>query len=93
MEMTLLCEIEVTHPPVLGSREVRRGGVRRAEGVQPSWRAIAGSPGGLRVSDACVLIGLQRVRCFVCCAASSRTVPRACFPSAEAGPATTGYPL
>jgi len=24
--------------------------------------------GRLRVSDACVLIGLQRVRCFVCCA-------------------------
>jgi hypothetical protein len=29
--------------------------------------------GRLRVSDAC------GVRCFACCAASSRTVPRACF--------------
>jgi hypothetical protein len=28
-----------------------------------------------------VLIGYSGVRCFVCCAASSRTVPRACFPS------------
>src|SRR5438094_3399808 len=27
IEMTPLCKIEVTHPRVLGSREVRRGGV------------------------------------------------------------------
>ena len=49
--------------------------------------------GRLRVSDACALIGLRGVRCFVCCAASSKMVPRACFPSAEADPATTGSPL
>jgi hypothetical protein len=46
--------------------------------------------GRLRVSDACVLIGCSGVRCFVCCVASSRTVPRACFPSTEANPATIG---
>ena len=27
IEMTPLCKIEVTHPRVLGNREVRRGGV------------------------------------------------------------------
>jgi hypothetical protein len=37
IEMTLLCKIEVTHPRVLGSREVRRGGVVDEQaGVQPS---------------------------------------------------------
>jgi hypothetical protein len=46
-------------------------------------------PGRLRVNDACVLIGHSGVRCFVCCVASSRTVRRACFPGAEADPATT----
>ena len=35
--------------------------------------------GRLRVSDACVLIAYSGVRYFVCCAASSRTVPRVCF--------------
>jgi hypothetical protein len=36
-EMTPLCKIEVTHPRVLGSREVRRGGVVDEQaGVQPS---------------------------------------------------------
>ena len=47
--------------------------------------------GRLRVSDACVLIGLQRRQCFVCCAASSRTVRRACSPSTGASPATIGF--
>jgi hypothetical protein len=37
IEMTPLCKIEVTHPRVLGSREVRRGGVVDGQtGVQPS---------------------------------------------------------
>jgi hypothetical protein len=37
IEMTPLCKIEVTHPRVLGSREVRRGGgVDEQAGVQPS---------------------------------------------------------
>jgi len=37
IEMTPLCKIEVTHPRVLGSREVRRGGVVDEQaGVQPS---------------------------------------------------------
>jgi hypothetical protein len=37
IEMTPLCTIEVTHPRVLGSREVRRGGgVDEQAGVQPS---------------------------------------------------------
>jgi uncharacterized protein (DUF2235 family) len=37
MEMTPLCKIEVTHPRVLGSREVRRGGgVDEQAGVQSS---------------------------------------------------------
>src|ERR1700730_1340537 len=37
IEMTPLCKIEVTHPRVLGSREVRRGGVVDEQaGVRPS---------------------------------------------------------
>ena len=37
IEMTPLCKIEVTHPRVLGSREVRRDGVVDEQaGVQPS---------------------------------------------------------
>ena len=37
IEMTPLCKIEVTPPRVLGSREVRRGGVVDEQaGVQPS---------------------------------------------------------
>jgi len=37
IEMTPLCNIEVTLPRVLGSREVRRGGgVDEQAGVQPS---------------------------------------------------------
>ena len=37
IEMTPLCKVEVTHPWVLGSREVRRGGgVDEQAGVQPS---------------------------------------------------------
>jgi hypothetical protein len=37
IEMTPLFKIEVTHPRVLGSREVRRGGVVDEQaGVQPS---------------------------------------------------------
>jgi hypothetical protein len=37
IDMTPLCKIEVTHPRVLGSREVRRGGVVDEQaGVQPS---------------------------------------------------------
>ena len=37
IEMTPLCKIEVTHPRVLGSREVRRGGVVDEQaGVQPA---------------------------------------------------------
>jgi ABC-type microcin C transport system duplicated ATPase subunit YejF len=37
IEMTPLCKIEVTHPRVLGSREVRRGGgVDEQAGVQSS---------------------------------------------------------
>ena len=48
--------------------------------------------GRLRVSDACVLIAYSGVRYFVCCAGSSRMVPRACSPSAEANLATIGYP-
>jgi len=36
IEMTPLCKIEVTHPRVLGSREVHRGGVVDEQaGVQP----------------------------------------------------------
>ena len=36
IEMTRLCKIEVTHPGVLGSREVHRGGVVDEQaGVQP----------------------------------------------------------
>ena len=36
IEMTPLCKIEVTHPGVLGSREVHRGGVVDEQaGVQP----------------------------------------------------------
>src|SRR5689334_9761981 len=46
--MTPLCKIEVTLRRVLGSGGVRRGGVI----------------GGLRVTDACVLIGLQRRQVF-----------------------------
>jgi hypothetical protein len=42
--------------------------------------------GGLRVSDAGVLIGLQRRQGFVYCAASSETGPRACFPNVAADP-------
>jgi hypothetical protein len=49
--------------------------------------------GGLRVSDACALIGLQRRQVFVCCVASSRTVRRACCPNTGASPATIGSPL
>ena len=49
--------------------------------------------GRLRVSDARVLIGLQRRQVFGCCAGSSRTAPRACAPSTEANPATIGSPL
>jgi hypothetical protein len=33
------------------------------------------------------------VKCFVCCAASSMTGRRACSPSAEADPATIGFPV
>jgi hypothetical protein len=37
IEMTPLCKIEVTHRRVLGSREVRRGGVVDEQaGVQPA---------------------------------------------------------
>src|ERR1700732_2513400 len=37
IEMTPLCKIEETHPRVLGTREVRRGGVVDEQaGVQPS---------------------------------------------------------
>ena len=37
IKMTPLCKIEVTHPRVLGSREVRRGGVVDEQaGVQSS---------------------------------------------------------
>jgi hypothetical protein len=37
IEMAPLCKIEVTHPRVLGSREVRHGGVVDEQaGVQPS---------------------------------------------------------
>jgi hypothetical protein len=37
IEMTPLCKIEVTHPRVLGSREMRHGGVVDEQaGVQPS---------------------------------------------------------
>src|SRR3984893_1828299 len=66
IEMTPLCNIEVTLPRVLGSREVSRGGgvVDEQAGVRPSGRAVAGSVGRLRVSDACVLIGLQRRQVF-----------------------------
>ena len=49
--------------------------------------------GRLRVSDACVLIGLQRRQVFRLLRGSSRTAPRAYFPSAAANPATTVYPL
>ena len=40
--------------------------------------------GGLRVADACVLIGLQRRQVFRLLTGSNRTAPRAYFPSTEA---------
>jgi hypothetical protein len=46
--------------------------------------------GRLRVSDACVLIGLQRRQVFRRLRASSKTGPRACLPNAVADPATIG---
>jgi hypothetical protein len=42
--------------------------------------------GRLRVSDASVLIGLQRRQVFRLLRGLKRTVPRACFPSAEGKP-------
>jgi hypothetical protein len=48
--------------------------------------------GPLRVTDACVLIGLRRRQVFHLLRGLKQEVPRACFPSAEANPATIGYP-
>jgi hypothetical protein len=63
--MTPLCKIEVTHPRVQGSREVRRGGVVVEQaGVQPSDVLLRVQSGRLRVTDACVLIGVQRRQVF-----------------------------
>ena len=63
--MTPLCKIEVTHPRVLGSREVRRGGVVDEQaGVQPPDVRLRFQSGRLRVTDACVLISLQRHQVF-----------------------------
>ena len=57
IEMTPLCNIEVTLPRVLGSREVRRGGgvVDEQAGVRRFDVLLRVQSGRLRVSDACVL--------------------------------------
>ena len=47
----------------------------------------------LRVSDACVLIGLQRRQVFRLLRGLKQDGAASCFPSAAANPATTGYPL
>jgi len=63
--MTPLCKVEVTLSRVLGSREVRRGGgVDERAGIQRLEVLLRVQSGRLRVTDACVLIGLQRRQVF-----------------------------
>jgi hypothetical protein len=61
IEMTPLCKIEVTHPRVLGSREVAVAVVSMSKQEFNRLDVLLRVQSGrLRVTDACVLIGLQR---------------------------------
>jgi Winged helix-turn helix len=63
IEMTPLCKIEVTHPRVL--REVRRGVLSMSKQEFSRLDVLLQVQSGrLRVSDACVLIGVQRRQVF-----------------------------
>jgi hypothetical protein len=63
--MTPLCKVEVTLPPVLGSREMRHTVVSMSEQEFSRLEVLLRVQSGrLRVSDAWALIGLRRRQVF-----------------------------
>ena len=92
--MTPLCKIEVTHPRVLGSREVRVAVLSMSKQEFSRLDVLLRVQSGrLRVSDACVLIGLQRRQVFRLLRGLKQAGATSLLSKRRGNPATTGYPL